>query len=159
MQKIIYPWGQQKEHNCFGCSPHNPIGLKLSFYVDGQWVCAQWQPDELYAGYLHVLHGGIQALMHDEISSWYIYTKLNTAGVTVDINVKYKAPAHTNKGLLTIRGKLAKSDKRFATICTELLNADGQVSSEALVTYRIYPPKMATDKLGYPGIDAFFEAK
>ena len=35
MKKIINPWRNHPEYNCFGCCPDNPIGLHLEFYEDG----------------------------------------------------------------------------------------------------------------------------
>ena len=36
MKKIINPWRNHPEYNCFGCCPDNPIGLHLEFYEDGE---------------------------------------------------------------------------------------------------------------------------
>ena len=156
MRRIINPWSRKEGYNCFGCCPDNPIGLKLEFYEEEEWLCAQWQPTEHYNGYVNVLHGGIQSVMHDEIGGWYIYTKIKTAGVTIDLNVKFIKPANTNLGPVTIRGTLAEKDTRIAKIRTQLLDYTGNVCSEGLVTYRIYPLQVAVDKLGYPGVDAFY---
>ena len=35
MKKIINPWQNHAEYNCFGCCPDNPIGLHMEFYDDG----------------------------------------------------------------------------------------------------------------------------
>ena len=35
MKKIINPWQNHTEYNCFGCCPDNPIGLHMEFYEDG----------------------------------------------------------------------------------------------------------------------------
>ena len=34
MKKIINPWLNHAEYNCFGCCPKNPIGLHMEFYED-----------------------------------------------------------------------------------------------------------------------------
>ena len=34
----------REDHWCFGCGRQNPIGLKLSFYEDGEQVWAPWTP-------------------------------------------------------------------------------------------------------------------
>ena len=69
-------------YNCFGCSPGNPYGLKCRFVDEGEYVTCHWQPSENYQGFFHILHGGIQATLIDEIASWAIFSREATAGVT-----------------------------------------------------------------------------
>jgi chorismate synthase len=38
MRKLKNPWLGIDGYNCFGCAPHNPYGLKMEFYVDGETV-------------------------------------------------------------------------------------------------------------------------
>ena len=38
MKKIINPWRNHPEYNCFGCCPENPIGLHMEFYEDGDYI-------------------------------------------------------------------------------------------------------------------------
>lgn len=69
-------------YNCIGCSPDNPFGLHLCFYEDGDDIVTTWKPSPLYQGWLDTLHGGIQALLLDEVCGWVVTRKLQTAGVT-----------------------------------------------------------------------------
>jgi uncharacterized protein (TIGR00369 family) len=157
MRTITNPWSGNEGYHCFGCCPDNRIGLKLQFYEDNDWICAKWQPTGEYIGYANVIHGGIQSLLHDEIGGWAIYTTAQTAGVTIELNVKYMRAAPSNKGTVTIKGRIAEIDHRVAKIQTQLIDSDGNVCSEGIVTYRIYPPQVAIEKLGYPGQEAFFK--
>ena len=38
MKKIINPWKGLKGYYCFGCSPENPMGVKMEFYEDGDEI-------------------------------------------------------------------------------------------------------------------------
>jgi hypothetical protein len=38
MKKIINPWRNHPEYNCFGCCLENPIGLHMEFYEDGEYI-------------------------------------------------------------------------------------------------------------------------
>ena len=67
-------------YNCIGCSPDNPFGLHLCFYEDGDDIVTTWKPSPLYQGWLNTLHGGIQALLLDEVCGWVVTRKLQTAG-------------------------------------------------------------------------------
>jgi len=50
-------------YQCIGCSPHNPIGLKLEFWEDGDELYAEWEPQPNFMGCVNVVHGGIQATL------------------------------------------------------------------------------------------------
>ena len=82
MKKIINPWSGVEGYNCFGCAPQNPSGLQMEFYEDGDEIVSFWHPDGKYQGWLNTLHGGIQAVLLDEVCGWVIMRKLQTAGVT-----------------------------------------------------------------------------
>ena len=45
MKKIINPWRNHPEYNCFGCCPENPIGLHMEFYEDGDYIVSTWHPE------------------------------------------------------------------------------------------------------------------
>ena len=157
MRKIKNPYTNINGYNCFGCSSKNELGLQMEFYEDGEYVKSTWKPQTHLAGYGNVLHGGIQSTILDEIASWVVYTKAKTAGVTSNLNVKYKNPVFTDKGNLEVRAKLIDQNKKFATIHAELLDSEGNVCSEGEVRYFIFPVEIAKRKYHYPGIEAFFE--
>lgn len=157
MRKIINPYTTLEGYNCFGCSSKNSLGLQMEFYEDGDYVISNWEPKKHLAGYGNVLHGGIQSTIIDEIASWVVYTKVKTAGVTSNLNVKYKNAVYTDKGNIEVKAKLIDLNRRFATIEAELLDHEGNVCSQAEVKYFIFPEKIAREKYHYPGIEAFFE--
>ncbi len=157
MRKIINPYNHLKDYNCFGCSSKNTLGLQMEFYEDGDYIVSKWKPKSHLAGYGNILHGGIQSTILDEIASWVVYTKVQTAGVTATLNVKYKNTVFTDKGELTVRAKLINQDRKFALIQAEILNSEGVICSGAEVKYFIFPQEMAKQRFHYPGVDAFFE--
>ena len=82
MKKIINPWKGMEGYNCFGCAPNNEAGVKMEFYEDNDEVISIWRPRPEYQGWIDTLHGGIQAVLLDEICAWVILRKLQTTGVT-----------------------------------------------------------------------------
>ena len=146
-----------ERYQCIGCSPFNPIGLKLEFWDDGEGLVCEWEPRPEFVGWENILHGGIQATLLDEIAAWVVYVKCETAGVTSSMTVDYKKPIFTNKGNLILKGKLIETERRFAIIKAEIYNSEGVLCSEAEVKYFIYPEKIAREKFHYPGIGAFYE--
>ena len=76
MKKIINPWKGLEGSNCFGCAPNNEAGVKMEFYEDGDEVVSIWKPRPEYQGWIDTLHGGIQAVLMDEICAWVVLRKL-----------------------------------------------------------------------------------
>ena len=59
MKKLINPWRNHPEYDCFGCCPENPIGLHMEFYEDGDYIISTWHPSTHYQGWVNTMHGGI----------------------------------------------------------------------------------------------------
>ena len=102
-REILNPYDKLEEHKCFACSKHNISGLQMDFYEEEDFVVSEWQPTPSFQGYYNILHGGIQATLMDEISSWCIQIKLKTAGVTSRLETKYRKPIYTNKGKIKLK--------------------------------------------------------
>lgn len=69
-------------YHCYGCDPNSPQGLRMEFYENGDEIVSVWHPRPEYQGWVNTLHGGIQATLADEISSWVVFRKFQTSGVT-----------------------------------------------------------------------------
>ena len=82
----------REDHWCFGCGRQNPIGLKLTFFEDGERVWASWTPHKNHQGYEGIAHGGLISTVLDEVMGWAIYVRKLWA-VTGTINVRYRKPA------------------------------------------------------------------
>jgi acyl-coenzyme A thioesterase PaaI-like protein len=158
MADIANPFEGTEGYNCFGCSPSNPIGLRLRFRDEGEAVSATWEPRPEFAGFHGVLHGGIQATLHDEIASWYVFVKLGTAGFTSDLTLRYLSPVYISKGALRLVTTLSSNDGRRAVMRTTLYDGGGTVCSESDVSYAIVPEHIARRKFRYPGKEAFIAA-
>jgi uncharacterized protein (TIGR00369 family) len=155
-RKIINPFTGKNGYNCFGCDPGNHHGLKMEFVDEGEYVTARWSPRNYFQGYKDVLHGGIQATLMDEIASWYVYAKLNTAGVTSKLEIRYKKPVYVNHGDITIRAKLISIKRNLANFKVELLDSENKLCAEAAVQYFTFDEKVARERFWYPGVEAFY---
>lgn len=156
MKKILNPFAGIEGFNCFGCCPDNPIGLRMKFVDEGDYVTCRWLPSQHLQGYVNVLHGGIQATLMDEIASWTVYIKAKTAGVTSSLKVEYLKPVFINRGAILLKGKLVKTDGRKATVNVELLNHENTICSNAEIEYYIFPEDVARQRYYYPGHENFF---
>jgi acyl-coenzyme A thioesterase PaaI-like protein len=155
MKKIANPYAGIEGYNCFGCSPSNPIGLRLEFFLEGEELIASWDPKKDYVGFETVLHGGIQALAHDEIASWVVFAICGTAGFTQSLDVRYKSTVRIEKGTISLRARLERMDGPVAVIATSLFDGAGELGSEGTARYFTVPEKIARRRFHYPGKEAF----
>ena len=109
MKKIVNPWTGIKDYFCFGCSPENEAGVKMEFYEDGEDIVSIWHPKPQYQGWKDTLHGGIQAVLLDEICAWAIALKLQTAGVTSKMETRYLRPVMTTDDHIIIRARVREN--------------------------------------------------
>lgn len=137
-RKIINPYtneiDKQAGYNCFACAPHNPIGLRLDFFEEGDEVTSTWTPDNNFQGWLDTLHGGIQATLIDEVCGWLVSRKCQLAGMTTQLNVKYKKPVPIDGNAVEVRAKIRETKRNFILIDCALWH-NGEVCSVADVTY------------------------
>ena len=123
MKKIINPWKGLKGYYCFGCSPENPMGVKMEFYEDGDEIVSFWKPKPEYQGWLDTLHGGIQAVLLDEICAWVIVRKLQITGVTSKMETRYRKSISTNDTLLEIRASIQEQRRNIILVKATIYNS------------------------------------
>jgi len=158
VREIRNPFVDVPGYVCFGCSPANAAGLRMSFAEDGEEIVSEWSPEAHFAGYGSILHGGIQATLHDEIASWVVFVKLSTAGFTERLEMDYRNPVRVDAGAIVLRSRLERTEGNKAFIRTRLLDGKGKLGSESLAVYFTLPPHIARRKLAFPeSTNAFFE--
>ncbi len=135
MEKIINPWCEHPEYNCFGCSPDNPIGLHMEFYEDGDDIVSTWHPERNYQGWVDTMHGGILSTLIDETCGWVVTRKMQTSGFTTNLSVKFRKAVSTHEPLLTIRARIVKQIRNLLFIHAEITNSLGELCVEGDTTY------------------------
>lgn len=155
---LVNPYVNLPGYNCFGCAPGNAAGLGMQFVETDFGVRSTWEPQAHVTGYPGVVHGGIQATMLDEIASWYVYVKLETAGVTAAMNVTYDRPVRSDAGPITIEATGHEPLEKRTRIFTEIRGADGEVCTRGECDYAVFPEAIARRRMHYPGVEAFYAA-
>lgn len=158
MRKIVNPYDKIDGHYCFACSKHNPIGLQLNFFEDGDDIISKWIPKKEYTGFHNVLHGGIQAVLMDEVAAWCVQIKHKTSGLTTKLETRYKKPIYIDGGEITLKSRITNIKRNLVTIKVELFDHEGNLCSESEVQYFTFSQKVAKEKLFYPEYNSFFEA-
>jgi uncharacterized protein (TIGR00369 family) len=157
MRKIRNPFKGLEGYNCFGCSPDNSSGLKLSFVEEGDELVSVWSPKSYFQGYHNILHGGIQATLMDEIASWVVYVKLDAFGFTSTMNVRYLKPVYVTDTMLTLRASVKELRKNLADIEVKLFDQHQNLCAWALITYFTFSKNKSIDRLYTPDHEEFFE--
>ena len=152
MKKIRNPYLglQEQGYNCFACCPDNPAGLKMEFHEDGDDVVCIWEPHDNYQSWIGTLHGGIQATILDELGGWVVNRKLQKAGMTTSLSMKYRRPVPVGEDVtLELRAHIKEMKKSFAFI-EATLSHEGQVCSQCDMIYFCFSQeKSASDFFFY----------
>lgn len=135
MRRIKNPWTGKKNYFCFGCCPDNPIGMHMTFYADGDDIVCVWKPRKELQGWIDTLHGGIQAVLLDEICAWAVMLKVQTSGVTVKMETRYKHSVATNEGPIVLRSHVTEIKRNIVTIETSITDCHGKICTQATCTY------------------------
>ncbi|MDR1455923.1 MAG: PaaI family thioesterase [Tannerella sp.] len=151
MKKIINPWKGVEGYRCFACSPANPSGLHMEFYEDGDDVVCFWKPTVLQQGWLDTLHGGIQSTLADELAAWVIARKLQTAGVTSKMEIRFLRSISTRDARLTIRGRIRERKRNAVFVDTEIYDSAGELCTRAEVIYFVTAPERAREAFHFEG--------
>ncbi len=129
----------------------------MEFYEDGDEIVCLWDAPDYFQGYNYILHGGVRAALIDELAAWVVFVKLKTAGYTTRLDVNYSGGAYTNRGKVTLRGRLTEMKKNIAVVTVDLYNEKDEVVTSGTAEYFTIPEKIAMKKMMYPGIEAFYD--
>lgn len=157
MEKLRNPFTAKEGYNCFGCSPNNPLGLRLTFYEENDEIISSWIPDINFQGYFNLLHGGIQATLMDEIASWTVYVKVKTAGFTCKADIRYLKPVGMDQGPVTLRSKVKQMRRNLADIEVKLFDKNNTLCSEGILTFFTFPLDQSKQSMYYPDHAEFYE--
>jgi acyl-coenzyme A thioesterase PaaI-like protein len=149
MKKINNPWRGVAGYNCFGCAPSNPVGVKMEFYEEGDDIISLWEPTANYQGWLDTLHGGIQAVLLDEICAWVILCKLQTTGVTSKMETRYLKPIPTNGGKVILRARIQERRRNVVLVEAIIHNENEELCTTALCTYFTFPQERARSEMHF----------
>lgn len=122
-------------YNCFGCSPDNEAGVKMTFFEEGDEIVSRWQPQQQFQGWLDTLHGGIQSVLLDEICGWTIFRKLQVAGMTTKMETRYRRSVSTVEGEITLRARITEQRRNLVTVEAKLYDSAGRLCTEAICIY------------------------
>ena len=122
-----------KDSMCFGCSPHNPIGLRLKFTEEGEICRSVFTSTREHEGWPGIMHGGILTTLLDEVmGNWLWFREI--VAMTVELNVKFIKPVSIGQ-TITIEGKMDEQKGRVIMLEGQILLPDGTVAVKATAKF------------------------
>ena len=115
------------DNACFGCGGANARGMHLAFEQDDERkrIVGRFRLGEEYQGGTGFVHGGIIALLLDEVMSKASrFDGLHA--VTADLRVEYKRPIRVNTEIV-VEGFTTRREGRQLYHEGEIRNADGDL--------------------------------
>ena len=83
---------------CFVCGEKNQHGLLLEFSLEKKVLKSRFKTEKKYQGYTDIIHGGIIALILDEMMGNLAW-RLGIPAVTAEISVRFKQPVYVGEEL------------------------------------------------------------
>ncbi len=132
---------------CYVCGRDNPVGLKMTFFDDGDsTVTSKVTPADYFQGYPGVLHGGVVASILDEVVGRSVMAgDHHHFMMTVNMTVQYRHPVPMGVELTAI-GRVIKHKGRIAKAQGELVLPDGTIACEASLTLANMPEQLADEQ-------------
>jgi len=125
-------------NQCFVCGPGNPIGLGLTFRLDGEVCRGEFTPGPEHMGYDQVTHGGIVfSLLDDVMANWIWLQGEQCFTGKADIRYRGQLPIGTP---VRLEGRCIKRKGRLVHMVGSVIGAaDDFVFAEATASFMVPP--------------------
>lgn len=131
---------------CLVCGRSNPLGMKLSFYVDESsgLVRCEFVPRPQHIGFEGILHGGALAAVLDEAMTWAATWHGRRFCFCGELCVRYRSPARPDRPL-SVQANVDRSRQRMIFASARMLDPDGALVASASGKYVPVPLQQHRD--------------
>ncbi len=134
--------GRPDANHCFACGPDNPVGLQISYRMDGEVCRAEFTPGPDYVGYDEMTHGGVLFSALDDVMANWLFLQ-GIRGHTAKCEIRYRQPLPVGT-TIQLEGRLIRRKGKVAFFESEAVRADnGEVVADAQASFMV----VDTDKL------------
>lgn len=116
---------------CFACGRDNASGLHMEFAIDEEKCTARFTPQKQHQSYTGRMHGGLVAVLLDEVTGNYLYCKEGKPSYTAKIEIRYRQPLKIGEEVLCI-GRELRRRGRMVEMEGQIIGPDGTVLAESL---------------------------
>ena len=124
-QEIPNHWKGQ----CFGCSTMNSYSLRLRFYLSENGCYTKCSIPDYLCGIDGVVHGGMIALLLDEVSQWTMIARLGKMGLTREISVRFLKAVPTNTEIV-VEARIDAQDEKETVLRSTIHSKDNDLLAE-----------------------------
>ncbi len=129
---------------CYGCSPRNPLGLRLRFWRSETGCFTRYVIPEHLCGFDGVAHGGVIAAILDEVSAWTVIACLGRLAITREISIRYHRPVPTGVEIRA-EGQIVRRDDRSAVVRARMTLSGGPADEVLAVSTSAWAlPKLSS---------------
>ena len=119
---------------CFACGPENPIGLHLEFELIGEnELQTVFIPLAEHQSYNGMLHGGLMALLLDEVMG-KLLTMKQIRAYTARMETRYRQQARIGEKL-KVTGRIVFDKGRMIELTAQAENEQGEKVAEATARF------------------------
>ncbi len=130
-------------NKCFGCSPYNPSGLQMKFFVNENSVFSSITVPEHLCGWNKLVHGGVVSTILDEIMSWSAIYLLKKITVTKSMTIDFIKPIFICRELKAVGKVLEIGKKREAKMEGLIYNKDEELCAKSTGAVALLTPGIA----------------
>lgn len=137
MTAIELPWSVLADYLCFGCSPHNPGGLRLVFEPHPDGVCSRFCLGRQFESYPGIVHGGLIGAICDETMGNLIVLRHGRSAFTVSMRQRFITPLAVGHAYTCVARLDHDTDgRRLYRASADVLDEAGTVCAMATATYQ-----------------------
>lgn len=116
---------------CFACGKDNDSGLHMRFDINDERCLAYFTPEPRHQSYPGRMHGGLVAVLLDEVTGNYLLCKEGKPSYTARIDIRYRQPLVIGEEVIC-EGSEIQSRGRMHVMKGIIRRADGTVLAESI---------------------------
>ncbi|MEU0874653.1 PaaI family thioesterase [Nocardia brasiliensis] len=133
---VAVPWSVIPDYHCFGCSPHNAGGLRLSFFPHPDGLQSRFRLGRRFESYPGVVHGGLTGVICDEVMGNLIVLARNQPAFTVTQRTRFLTPLLIDHEYTCVATLAESAPDRPLQATAEILDRHGTVCATSAATYQ-----------------------
>lgn len=123
---IDFPWN----YTCFSSIDKNPLGVQLPLYHIGYHMYTKFKCLSNHVGWDNVIHGGIIALICDDILGKHVLSISKSFCMTRNLNIRYLKPTYS-KVTHTFKTSVIRKGRTTVWTKVDIFNEKGDLCAYA----------------------------